>query len=163
MKKLSILFLFFCGLSTAVNAFLPIDHQKGYVFTIKPRPPALPSIGCIGFDPTNNPANANENFAFVNFGINSVSNTGITFTWYFKFYDGTLLVLNGQNPVFDVDCATNPVMSFGLTVSNGVTSRNRYAPPSPANAATYSIPGFVQSGYTCFTHPECLNNIDGDY
>lgn len=111
----------------------------------------FPVIGCINFDPTNSASNIYENYAYVNFGPNSVSNS-VSFEWYFKFDNGQLIVLPGQNPTFDVHCPENPVRSFGLIVSNGISSVRYYSGPA---TGPYHIQGFTGQFRTCFIHDDC--------
>lgn len=112
----------------------------------------LPQIGCINFDPTNSTTNILEHYAYVNFGPISVP-SAITFEWYFKFKEeSNYRIFYGQNPTFDVECPTNPVMSFGLIVSNGITSVRYY---SGAQIGPHHIPGFSGEFRTCFIHVAC--------
>lgn len=117
----------------------------------------LPAIGCINFDPTNNPTNLNENYAYVNYGQNTVTNL-VTFKWYFKFDDGELRILNGQNPIFDIYCIDNPVRSFALMISNDINTAKYYSGP---DTGPYTIPGFSGQFRTCFLHHDC-NPIGND-
>ncbi|MGB3464270.1 MAG: T9SS type A sorting domain-containing protein [Cyclobacteriaceae bacterium] len=116
----------------------------------------LPYIGCIGFDPVipeDSDPTGTLNYAFVNFG-NQVSSNGITFTWYFRFSNGTLLQLSGQNPTFREKCPNNPVVAFGVIVTNGTnTAKYGYGPSTGPN----SIPEFFgyNNARTCFVHPRC--------
>lgn len=107
----------------------------------------LPRIYCIGYNPVV-PYDVNSNgklqYAFVNSVTTVLPPSGITYTWYFKFRDGQLLVLNGQNPQFRELCPQNPVMTFGLIVTNGIETR-RYLSSYVSNRipSQYSIPGFL--------------------
>lgn len=119
----------------------------------------LPTENCFGFDPVQ-PVNINSagtlNYGYIGSPYGTpISSVGLTFTWYFKFLDGTLLTLNGQNPTFRELCPTNPVMSFALIVSNGVQTK-QYRSIYPG--FNYLIPGISGPNTpTCFIHPNCFD------
>ncbi|WP_298304324.1 T9SS type A sorting domain-containing protein [Flavobacterium sp.] len=128
-------------------------------------PVALPTQNCFGFDPANlafsqgQPLNTSEgvlNYGYIGSPYGTpISSAGLTFTWYFKFFDGTLLTLNGQNPIFRELCPSNPVMSFALIVSNGVQTK-QYRSIYPG--FNYLIPGISGPNTpTCFIHSNCFD------
>ncbi|MEO8515443.1 MAG: T9SS type A sorting domain-containing protein [Flavobacterium sp.] len=134
-----------------------------YVIKPTPPPPPLPRITCFGFDPAT-PSVNDPVLGILNMGfVNNLSSplpyvAGITYTWYIKFKNGDLQTYYVQNPTFYVNCTndsfSNPVKSFGLIVSNGVTS-NRYYCKSQLPLNQYDIPGFTVETQTCFFHEEC--------
>jgi hypothetical protein len=116
----------------------------------------LPKDNCFGFDPVQGtPDITNEgllNYGYIGYPYGTpISSIGLTFTWYFKFKDGTLLTFYTQNPTFRELCPTNPVKSFALIVSNGVQSKQYRSIVSG-----YPIPG-ISGGNTptCFIHADC--------
>jgi hypothetical protein len=116
----------------------------------------LPTVNCFGFDPVQGTPDITAQ-GLLNYGYlgspygTPISSIGLTFTWYFKFQDGTLLTFNVQNPTFRELCPTNPVKSFALIVSNGVQTRQY-----KSIVAGYSIPGVSGANTpTCFIHPDC--------
>lgn len=158
---------------TYTVTFTPLNGNCAEKITIEIKvvkccegPCPLPKIHCFGFDPTNNPNDIYENMAFVDFSGIPGPLTGISFTWYFTFYQTTgpivIHTFYGQNPIFDVFCEQDvPVMSFALLVSNGTTYDKFYAPPNALYPA-YNIPGFTAPSQTCFKHEVCFNRIDDD-
>lgn len=127
---------------------------EGYVLS---GPASLPKANCFGFDPVQPSDITSEgtlNYGYIGSPYGTpISSIGLTFTWYFKFLDGTLLTFNVQNPTFRELCPDNPVMSFALVVSNGVQSKYYRAIQSG-----YSIPGISGANTpTCFLHPNCLD------
>ena len=117
----------------------------------------LPKENCFGFDPVQPNDITTEgtlNYGYIGSPYSApVASAGLTFTWYFKFYDGTLLTFYTQNPTFRELCPTNPVMSFALVVSNGV--QNKYY---RSIVSGYPIPGISGANTpTCFLHPNCFD------
>lgn len=130
----------------------------------------LPNANCFGFDPViiNNSSNITSegtlNYAYIGGpNQNSYSSTGLTFTWYFKLLNGTLLTFNEQNPSFRQLCPNTPngignlnnstVMSFACNVSNGVETREyrSIVPGWPISGIS-----FINNTQTCFTHQNCI-------
>lgn len=117
----------------------------------------LPNENCFGFDPVQ-PVDINGdgtlNYGYIGFPYGTpISSVGLTFTWYFKFLDGTLLTFYEQNPTFRELCPTNPVMSFALIVSNGVQTKQYRSVVSGYWIPSISGPNTP----TCFLHPNCLD------
>lgn len=143
-------------------------------FTVNnPSPTPLPTSNCFGYDPANTAFAGGQALStsegILNYGyIGSpyaapISSTGLTFTWYFKLLNGTLLTFNVQNPTFRQICPydpsnpnnnadNSPVKSFALIVSNGVQTKE-YRSIDP----NYPIPGIssIANTPTCFLHSEC--------
>ncbi|WP_405369344.1 T9SS type A sorting domain-containing protein [Nonlabens sp. Asnod2-A12] len=112
------------------------------VFTCNNNITPLPELRCFGYDPIT-PINVNSegklNRAFVNYPYSApIPDAGLTFTWYFKFKNGDLKMFYVQNPTFRELCPQNPVMSFGLIVSNGVDSIKLYNAPLDSESPTPS-------------------------
>lgn len=125
---------------------------KGHVLS---GPAALPKENCFGFDPVQ-PLDIDSS-GTLNYGYlgspyaTQLPYIGLSFTWYFKFEDGTLLTFNQPYPTFRELCPDNPVKSFACTVTNGVQTKY-YRSINPS----YPIPGISgASTPTCFLHPEC--------
>lgn len=138
-------------------------------------PVALPTQNCFGFDPANlafsqgQPLNTSEgvlNYGYIGSPYGTpISSVGLTFTWYFRLLNGTLLTFNEQNPVFRQRCPydpnnlenglypnSSPVMSFALIVSNGLQTRIYRS-----IASGYPIPGISGANTpTCFIHEDCF-------
>lgn len=118
---------------------------------------SLPKENCFGFDPVQPNDITSEgtlNYGYIGGPYGApISGVGLTFTWYFKFYDGSLLTFYEQNPTFRELCPNNPVMSFALVVSNGVQTKTYRSIISG-----YSIPGISGANTpTCFLHPNCFD------
>ena len=132
-------------------------------------PAPLPDFICFGFDPVTPEhviTSGTLNVAFVNNKITPpVPDTGISFEWHFRFRNSSqVLILNGQNPTFIENQQSNPVMTFGLIVSNGVDTRRLYArtnsnPYALNSQSAYHIPGFGVADISCVSsfHNEYLS------
>lgn len=118
-------------------------------------PTPLPATNCFGFDPVQ-PSDVTSQ-GTMNYGYLGspyaapLPDAGLSFTWYFKFQDGTLLTFYVQNPTFRELCPDNPVKSFACVVSNGVTTKTY-----KSIVSGYPIPGISGANSpTCFIHPDC--------
>ncbi len=132
----------------------------------------LPKATCFGFDPApNGPDITDEgllNYAYIgNPYAPPISSVGLTFTWYFRLVNGTLLTFNEQNPTFRQRCPydpndqyngvypnSSPVVSFGVIISNGVQTKILKSIQSG-----YPLPAEVSNGpnsKTCFIHEDCF-------
>ncbi|EDP95929.1 T9SS type A sorting domain-containing protein [Kordia algicida OT-1] len=124
----------------------------------EPTPTPIPLLTCIGYEsvvPEDITLEGKLNVCTASSLTNLADTTlNLTFTWSIKFDDGTLLVLNGLNPVFREKCLENPVRSIGLEISNGILSKKFYA---GVLIGIHHIPGFgiLDLLTSCVTGESC--------
>ncbi|NUY79280.1 T9SS type A sorting domain-containing protein [Flavobacterium sp. MAH-1] len=120
----------------------------------------MPKFSCFGFDPasplTTDPYLGTLNEFFIS--GTGLGASGLSYQWFWIYADYTPGSAYGLNAQVWEKCPDNPIISFGVIITNGTTTNKYYSGPA---TGPYHIPGFGSaSARTCFLHPDC-DPMDG--